>query len=433
MRGTSVLAAAAILAVCASPARAQDPHAGHTPPPAQPDAAPDAAQDVAPGWRFMQDGVIFALFNRQGGPRGDTDAVLPTWWMGMATRQAGRHQLGLTAMLSLDAATVGKSGYGEIFQVGETLDGRPLIDRQHPHDLFMQLSGSWQVRSAGGTSVTIAGAPVGEPTLGPAAFMHRPSAAGLVLAPLGHHTFDATHISFGVVTAAVERGRWTIEGSAFNGREPDEDRWDFDLDALDSYAARVWFAPAPAWVIQVSSGRLREPEALVAGDLTRTTTSVSWFEEQPDGLRAVTAGYGVNAAHGERRHGAFGELTVERGANSISGRLDVQQVETHVLLTGDVPDESHAGETPATVTALTVGGARRVATWRGFEGAAGAHVTFYGVPQILEPTHGERPVSFQVFLRQRLPTLGGGRMWNMRMSRPHLMPTDSAHAGHVMP
>ncbi len=257
-----------------------------------------AQLSAPPSWMLMQDGVVYGLFNQQGGPRGGREVVVPNWWMGMLNRSQGRHQIGFNAMLSLDPATVGRSGYGEIFQVGETLDGKPLVDRQHPHDFLMQLAATWRV-AFGATALTIAGGPSGEPTLGPVAFMHRPSAAGLLFAPLGHHTFDSTHISFGVITASVARGRWTIEGSIFNGREPDEDRWDLDLGRLDSAAGRVWFRPASEWEVQVSTGLLRDPEPLAPGDARRTTASVAWFRPRPDGLHAVTAGYGVH--RGARR------------------------------------------------------------------------------------------------------------------------------------
>ena len=370
---------------------AQDPqHAGHE------------QMHMSPaGWHFMEDGVVFALFNQQGGPRGGREFVAPNWWMGMAMRDKGRHQFNLSAMLSLDAATVGRKGYRELFQAGEALDGQPVIDRQHPHDLFMQLSGSWRIQLNSTTALTFAGGPVGEPTLGPAAYMHRPSASGLVFAPLGHHTFDSTHISFGVATASLDRGRWTIEGSVFNGREPDDHRWDFDFGAMDSAAGRVWFRPSREWEFQVSSGRLRNPEELEPGDVTRTTASGSWFRLRGDSLGAVTAGYGVNVEHGERRKAFFGEFTVERGRHSLSARLNVQQLKGNV-----------------TVADMTAGATRRVASWRGFDGAVGAHVTFPAVPDTLRPDYCSRPVSFEIFFRLRVPA-GMGRMWNMRMSRGH--------------
>jgi hypothetical protein len=409
-------------------AQAADPHAGH-----QTGATPaGSAMPMGGSWQLMQDGVVYGLFNRQGGPRGDTEFVVPNWWMGMLMKEKGRHQFGLNAMLSLDPATVGKEGYSEIFQVGETLNGRPLIDRQHPHDFLMQVSASWRMNLGTATSVMLAGGPAGEPTLGPIAFMHRPSAAGLVLAPLGHHTFDSTHISFGVLTAALEHKKWTIEGSLFNGREPDEHRWDLDLGKMDSVAGQIWFRPTEEWTAQVSTGKLREPEELVAGDAWRTTASLSWFRLSDNGFKAVTMGYGVNSAHGEKRHGAFAESTIERGRDSLSGRFEVQQLETSVLLTGDVPEpgEGHDSEPASTVAALTLGATRRLFTAKGFEGALGAQATVYRVPGLLKATHGSSPVSFQVFFRLRLPTGGSSRMWNMRMSQGHKM--GSEHAGHVM-
>ena len=406
------IATAAGLAVGTAPAHAQS-------------TEPQTHQHEAPpqvpmrSWTLMQDGVVYGLFNHQGGPRGGTEFVIPNWWMGMWTRAQGSHTLGINAMLSLDPATVGSQGYREIFQVGEAYQGQPLVDYQHPHDFLMQLSASWR-RPVGGSSLVVSAALAGEPTLGPVAFMHRPSAAGLPLAPLGHHTFDSTHISFGVLAAGIERGRWTVEGSAFNGREPDEHRWNVDMGPLDSFAARLWFAPAPEWMLQVSSGRLREPEELVAGDAVRTTASGSWFRPDDRGFRAVAVGYGVNSSHGERRHGAFGELTLERNGLSLSARLERQQVETGVLLTGALPEDDHGHDEPAAaVTALTLSSTRRLISAHGFEGALGAQATFYRVPELLRATHGARPISYQIFFRLRLPAGDMGRMWNMVMSRGH--------------
>src|SRR3989441_3313715 len=228
------------------------------------------------GWQFMQDGIVFAEFNHQGGPRGGNEFVVPNWWMGMASREMRRGRLTLTSMLSLDPATVGKDGYREILQAGEAIDGHPLIDRQHPHDLFMQLAAVWRMPLTQSTGFTLAGAPVGEPALGPVAFMHRASAADNPTAPLGHHKFDSQHISFGVVTASVDHGPFVLEGSVFNGREPDENRWDFDFGPLDSFSGRLWYRPNGEWELQASSGHLKSPEALEPGNIVRSTASASW-------------------------------------------------------------------------------------------------------------------------------------------------------------
>ncbi len=195
------------------------------------------------GWHVMQDAVVYGLFNHQGGPRGGDELRVPNWWMGMFERKVGSSNLTINTMLSLDPLTVGKKGYRELFQVGEAFEGKPLIDYQHPHDLFMQLAFVWRVPVGSKAGFTLAGGPSAEPALGPVAFMHRASAMENPMSPLAHHTLDSTHIAFGVVTAAVDRGPWTIEGSVFNGREPDEDRWDVDFGPLDSYSGRLWFRP----------------------------------------------------------------------------------------------------------------------------------------------------------------------------------------------
>src|SRR2546423_1585837 len=97
--------------------------------------------------------------------------------MTMGMRPLGRGLLTLIGMLSAEPATVGAAGYPETLQEGEAYRGLQMTDHQHPHDLAMQLSASWRLALGERIGLTIAGGPVGEATLGPVAFMHRPSAA----------------------------------------------------------------------------------------------------------------------------------------------------------------------------------------------------------------------------------------------------------------
>ena len=381
-----------------------------------------------PGWHYMHDAIVFGTFNRQGSPRGDEELIAQNWYMGIASRKFRKGTLTLNGMVSLDPATVGKSGYAEIFQAGEALDGRPLIDRQHPHDLFMQLAGVWRIPLNDTTGVTIAGGPAGEPALGPVAFMHRASAAENPTAPLGHHTFDSTHISYGVITAAADHGPWTVEGSLFNGREPDENRWNIDFGPLDSVAGRVWIRPNDEWEFQASTGFLKHPEALEPGNVIRTTFSGSWFKRREGDFAAIGAGYGVNHKDAANHAGFFTEATWHAGMNSVYTRFEAQQPEISVLLTDRIVDTPEANALRGTVTALTVGGVRDFLHTRGFELGLGGDVTLYGVPDVLQTGrgfcgttscvlgagYGSSPVSFHIFLRLR-PPAPMGRMWNMRM------------------
>jgi hypothetical protein len=367
------------------------------------------------GWTFMQDGVAFVEFNHQGGPRGGNEVVAPNWWMGMANRTTTHGDLQLSAMLSLDRLTEGIDGYRELFQSGETLNGRPLIDQQHPHDLFMQLAAAWRLPLTSATTLTIAGGPAGEPALGGIAFMHRASALDNPTAPLTHHTFDSTHVSFGVVTASLEHGAWTAEASIFNGRDPDENRWDFDFGPLDSVSGRLWFRPAERWELQVSTGLLRDPEALEPGDIQRTTASVSWTRDRAGDVTAFTAGYGRNDREQGARQGVFGEAAHRRGLNTAYGR--VESVSGEIL--------THP------VVGFTLGGVHNMRHAGPFEVGVGADVTWYAMSDALRSDrsvcapagceqvlgYGSHPVSAHVFLRVR-PSSPAGRMWNMRMAGP---------------
>jgi hypothetical protein len=384
------------------------------------------------GWQFMQDGIVFAEFNHQGGPRGGDEFVVPNWWMGMANRDFSRGRLTFTGMLSLDPATVGKAGYREIFQTGEALNGRPLIDRQHPHDLFMQLGAVWRMPMTESTGFTLAGGPVAEPALGPVAFMHRASAADNPTAPLGHHTFDSTHIAFGVVTAAVDHGPWVVEGSLFNGREPDENRWDIEFGRLDSFSGRLWYRPDDEWELQASSGRLKDPEQLEPGTIVRSTVSGSWTRKNGMDISSFTAAFGRNNTHHGDRNAMFAEGARHAGGNTLYGRFEAVQVETSLLQTDSVMEEGAAG-LKSPVLAFTVGGVRELGVWRGFEGGIGADLSVYGVPSALKPIYSPHPVSFHVFFRLRPPAGSMGRMWNMRMSQPIAGHNMAMPMNHPMP
>lgn len=414
MTSTTARAAFALLLICPAPARAQSA----TPQPPHEHAAPE---QEAVAWHLMQDGVAFLTFNHQGGPRGGEDFGSQNWWMGMAQRPAGTGTLQFNLMLSLDPLTVGNDGYREIFQAGETLNGLPLIDRQHPHDFLMQAAVIWRTPVGGGYRLTLAGAPVGEPALGPVAFMHRASAAENPTAPLGHHTFDATHIAMGVLTAGLDRGPWTLESSIFRGREPDEQRWDLvDVGPLDSWAVRGWIRPNPRWAFQVSHGFLNEPEPLEPGVVRRTTASASWLRSHRTGTTATTVAYGRNDKHDAAFNAWLAESTHSFGANTVYGRFETLQTESDLLRFGTHHPGGHThGEEEAGepfLSALTLGGVRTIGRWSGWDLGAGGDVTFYSVPDILKPTHGDSPVSFHVFLRVR-PPAPMGRMFDMIMTK----------------
>jgi hypothetical protein len=234
-------------------------------------------------WMLMGHALLNVVHDDQGGPRGDDKTFLAGMVMGMAQRRLGGGKLGFKAMLSPDPF-MGKSGYPLLLATGETADGEhPLVDRQHPHDLFMELAASYSHPLVGGFyGYLYAGLP-GEPAFGPPAFMHRQAAMDSPEAPITHHWFDSTHITFGVVTAGLQRPDWKVEASAFRGREPDQNRYDIETGQLDSVATRVSWNPTENWALQASWTRINSPEALEP-DQDEARTSLS-------ALYARTLGY----------------------------------------------------------------------------------------------------------------------------------------------
>ena len=181
-----------------------------------PDASPMRASHFMPdGWTLMVHGDASLYYDHQGTERGDDQIGMTNWAMLMAMRPLGRGMLHLHGMLSAEPFTVGARGYPLLLQTGESYRGAPLRDRQHPHDLFMELSARYEVPLAPNLGVSIYAAPVGEPAIGPVAYMHRPSAQNDPFAPLGHHWQDATHITYGVVTAGVFTRTLQLEGTLF--------------------------------------------------------------------------------------------------------------------------------------------------------------------------------------------------------------------------
>src|SRR2546427_8663854 len=120
-------------------------------------------------WLLMLHGFGFVQYARQGGRRGDDQFGSLNWAMLMASRDllGGRFQA--RTMLSLDPATVTNRGYPLLLQSGETYRGQPLVDRQHPHDFWMELAVMYERALSRSIGVTIYAAPSRQPALRPPA------------------------------------------------------------------------------------------------------------------------------------------------------------------------------------------------------------------------------------------------------------------------
>lgn len=243
----------------------------------QPDLTPMNMISVqALNWHIMLHGNAFLGAQFQGSERGDKDLNSINWLMAMASHPLWAGQLSFRGMLSLEPLTMRGDGYPLLLQSGETWQGKALHDRQHPHDFFMELATKYIIPVHEKVGLEFYAALAGEPALGPVAFPHRASARSNPLAPLGHHWYDSTHITFGVLTASVFGKIWKAEASWFNSREPDENRFNLDLRPLDSFSGRVSINPLPSLSLQASYGFLKSPEASEPGlGIHRITSSIA--------------------------------------------------------------------------------------------------------------------------------------------------------------
>jgi hypothetical protein len=362
---------------------------------------------IAGGWLLMLHYNLVTGINRQGGPRGVTKFESANWFMPMAFHRVGKGTLGLRGMFSAEPFTFPPGGSPLLFQTGETYKSQPLIDRQHPHDLWMELSAQYTLAlGERGTWFTYFGYP-GEPALGPPAFMHRSSASENPSAPLSHHLQDSTHISFGVLTTGFTYRWFKLEGSIFNGREPDENRYNFEAHPWNSRSARFTFSPNNNWAMQVSYGFLKRPEAAEpATDIRRATASLQYNRPLKHGNWASAFIWGRNHTSSPGEIHNLNGYTFESTVNFLDKNYFYTRLELvdkdELLRTVDRVRLGVTQTHPSfRIGAYTFGAARDIWDTKRISMAIGSDLTFYSTPSVLNPLYGNNPVSWKLFLRLR--------------------------------
>lgn len=355
-------------------------------------------------WMYMLHGNIFLRYTNQDftnkGSRGNDQIDAPNWLMFMGQRQVGKNGLfHLSAMFSFDALTVGNSGYPLLFQSGEAYKGSAIVDRQHPHDLFSELAVSYSQALSKKSDVYLYLGYPGEPALGPVAFMHRPSSMDNPDAPISHHWIDATHITFGVATLGVRYGDFKLEGSSFTGREPDENRYNFDKPLFDSWSGRLSFNPSANWALQISHGFMKSPELLHPNeDINRTTASAIYsLPLKNKSTLNATAVWGMNKPQGHDGENAIlleGEWRKNKFA--LNGRYEWVQKSTEELA---LDENIYGPDAVFAVKAFTAGFNYDLLKIGKTKLAGGAQITFYHADEKLDNLYGENPMAFEVFLR----------------------------------
>jgi hypothetical protein len=353
------------------------------------------------GDMLMLHGAIFPRYTNVSTRRGDDRIDAPNWIMGMYSHPLGDStQIGARLMMSLDPLTEGGRGYPLLFQTGESWNDQPLHDRQHPHDLFDELSVSLSRKFDHDCSAYIYFGYPGEPALGPPAFMHRPSAMDDPDAPIGHHWQDSTHITFGVATAGLVWRNIKVEGSVFTGREPDENRYDFDQPRFDSYSGRISWNPTKNLALQGSFGYIKSPEALdPKTNVHRTTASAIYnLPLGPDSNWSNTFVWGQNNTTGEGKTESFLiESNYQRGRDTLYLRWERVQKSGHELVL-DPPDEARIFP----IGGYTIGYVRDLTHGNDLDIGIGTQFTVNDRPDNLDRYYdNDLGYAFQFFLRIR--------------------------------
>jgi len=365
----------------------------------QPDSTPmEGLHDMHDEWMTMWHGFADLIYDDQGGPRGDTKTFSNSMLMFMGRRELPDGAFGFHVMLSADPL-MGRSGYPELFQSGETADGvHPLIDRQHPHNLLMEAAVSYSLNTSADSAAFVYAGIAGEPALGPPAFMHRFSGVDDPEAPLSHHWLDSTHITYGVVTGGYVWNQFKLEASSFNGREPDQNRYDVELRRFDSYSARLSYNPTQDLSLQVSSGRLASPEQLQPNVAVRRTTASGSYNRMLSEIQwQTTIAFGRNEPYPGTPSDAWllESAMIVADSHTFFGRLE--RVAKDELF---LPGQPLYGRT-FTVDSLSLGYIHDFVFHPARFGVGGM-ASVYRYPSVLDAAYGPGPISFLIFARVKL-------------------------------
>ena len=361
------------------------------------------------GSMLMLHGTMFLRYTSVGsdrdvsvagkGSRSRFDA--PSMFMAMYTKPVGeRSQIGLRAMMSLDPIIERGYGYPLLYQSGELFRGEQIHDRQHPHDFISELAATFSHKLNDKTSFFVYAGLPGEPALGPPMYLHRPSGMNNPDAPIGHHWQDATHIAYGVVTGGITYDKFKFEASAFNGTEPDENRWAFDPPKLNSFSGRLSFNPTREWSFQVSHGYLKYPERSEPDlkVMRRTTASAIYnrsFSENRNWANAFV--WGRNSSDEGKGSSFLYETNYGFGKNSVFGRLEQVQKNAHELVLEHPHPEGNVW-----VGAYSIGYLRDVVKDKGIDVGVGGMATFNTNPASISSFYGGTAhAGWQFYVRLR--------------------------------
>jgi hypothetical protein len=207
---------------------------------------------------------------------------------------------------------------------------------------------------------------------------------------------DYSHVTFGVITVGYFYKRVKIDTSLFNGREPDEKRYDIDEPRFDSGSIRLSMNPSNNTCLQFSHGYIKEPEVLEPGGEHSPYNRISYLELSCFLRQHAFNGAGLgNEQTGPRQGTKFlAEADYQFGENALFTRMEFIKKSGEELGL-----EEEKSRDLFSISAFTLGIARTIFSSHNVSISIGALCTVSPVERDLGRIYGGVPFSIEGYLR----------------------------------
>ena len=205
---------------------------------------------------------------------------------------------------------MGARGYPNLFATGEVANGRPLVDRQHPHDLFMELAARVDYRRRRRRSA-VPLRRAGRRAGAGAERVHAPRLGALSAAVADHAPlvrFDAHHLRRrhrGLCRARASSSRRRRSGAASRTSIAGTSRRRGSIRGACARPGRR----RRIWAVQVSHGRLKSPRSSTPARTSAApppacnTPAAGWRRRSPTASRTARPATKLTRVPGARRRG----------------------------------------------------------------------------------------------------------------------------------
>jgi hypothetical protein len=211
-----------------------------------------------------------------------------------------------------------------------------------------------------------------------------------------------------------------LELSNFTGREPNEDRYNFDKPRFNSWSYRFSIIPTDNFAAQFSQAFIKSPEELEPEEnITRTTASVlhSIILGEKTHLTSALI-WGANQQWDHRpEYSALLESNLQMNRTAIYGRYEFIQKSGHELSI-----DQNNSEKLFPVNALTLGTSYNLLHALNTNFRIGIQVSAFFTPSELRGLYGRLPLSVEIYIHV-LPI-------NMNALTRMKQPTMQNHSNH---